>query len=65
MCTFVGESGQFPLVKPSVKKSTAFSDAVPAVTSNELSLRHISPDAVGYEMVSDPQNVVPLYLSLV
>lgn len=44
--TFVGGSGQLPLGKPSVKKSTAFSDAVREVTPNELSLRHISPDAV-------------------
>jgi hypothetical protein len=65
MWTFVGGSGQFPLGKPSVKKSTACSDAVPEVTPNELSLRHISPDGVRYEMVSDPQNIVPLYLSLV
>jgi len=65
MWTVVGGSGQFPRGKPSVKKSTAFSDAVPEVTPNELSLRHISPDAVRYEMVSDPQNIVPLYLSLV
>jgi hypothetical protein len=44
--TFVGKSGQFPLGKLSVKTSTAFSDAVPPVVANTLSLRHMSPDAV-------------------
>ena len=65
MWTFVGGSGQFPLGKPSVLKLTAFSEAIPEVNANGLSLRHISPDAVRYEMVSVPQNIVPLYLSLV
>lgn len=57
----VGGSGQFPLGKPSVEKKTAFSVAIPEVTRNALSLRHISPDGIGYEMVSVPQNIVPLY----
>ena len=65
MWAFVGGSGQFPPEKFSAKKSTAFSAALPAVTANGLSLRHISPDAVRYEIVSDPQNIVLLYLSLV
>ena len=65
MCTFVGGSEQLPLGKPSANKSTARSDAVPPVVANELSLRQISPEAVTYEMVSDPQNIVPAYLSLV
>jgi hypothetical protein len=60
MWAFVGGSGQFPPEKFSAKKSTAFSDALPEVNANGLSLRHISPDAVRYEMVSDPQNIVPL-----
>ena len=46
-------------------KLTAFSEAIPEVNANGLSLRHISPDAVTYEIVSVPQNIVPLYLSLV
>lgn len=57
---FVGGSGQFPLAKPSVEKKTAFSDTDPYVYKNALSLRHISPDAVTYEIVSVPQNFVPL-----
>jgi hypothetical protein len=65
MWAFDGGSGQFPRGKPSVKKVTAFSEATPQVDANALSLRHISPDAVRYEMVSDPQNIVPLYMSLV
>jgi hypothetical protein len=48
-----------------VLKLTAFSEAIPEVNANGLSLRHISPDAVRYEIVSDPQNIVLLYLSLV
>ena len=65
MWTFVGGSGQFPWGKPSVERKTAFSTTDPWVYKNALSLRHISPDAVTYEIVSVPQNIVPLYLSLV
>ena len=65
MRTFVGGSGQFPRGKPSAEKNTDCSDALPEVNVNELSLRHISPEVVRYEIVSDPQNIVPLYLSLV
>jgi hypothetical protein len=61
----VGGSGQFPWGKPPVEKKTAFSVTVPEVSKNALSLRHISCDAVRYEMVSVPQNIVPLYWSLV
>jgi hypothetical protein len=42
-----------------------FSVAIPEVPAKELSLRHISPEGVIYEIVSDPQNIVPLYRSLV
>lgn len=65
MWTFVGESVQSPRGKPSVKISTACSEACPEVNPNELSLRHVSPDAVRYEIVSVPQKLVPLFLSLV
>jgi hypothetical protein len=65
MWMFVGGSGQFPLGKPSAEKEIAFSATQPEVSKNALSLRHVSPDAVRYEMVSVPQNIVPLYWSLV
>jgi hypothetical protein len=65
MWTFVGGSGQLPWGKPSLERKTAFSTTDPWVYKNALSLRHISPDAVTYEIVSVPQNIVPLYLSLV
>ena len=48
-----------------MERKTAFSTTDPWVYKNALSLRHISPDAVTYEIVSVPQNIVPLYLSLV
>ena len=51
--------------KPWAEKKRAFSEPLPDVESKTLSLRHVSPDAVRYEMVSDPQNNGPAYRSLV
>jgi len=65
MWTLVGGSGQLPLGKPWAEKKRAFSEPLPDVESKTLSLRHVSPDAVRYEMVSDPQNNGPAYRSLV
>jgi hypothetical protein len=57
MRTFIGGSGQLPEVKPSVTKLADLSVADPAVALKLLELRHISPDGVRYEIVSDPQKI--------